>query len=431
MRRESVSLKTTIFTFVTFLIFLLQIPETMNLHSESRVLKGVAVNDQVAVYSEKDVNSQPLKSYSQGSILMFQGNKDENWFDAVVFVQGEKKEGFIHKKDVELITDNPSRISGFAKNRTQVYVKPSKDSKTWKSYPDGKRLYYETFTSEWHRATVYVNGERKIGYIAVSDVEEPVSHQVNRSGFAVSHTASVYASPTKSSQVLKSYEPGKRLYYKTFLSNWYEAMVYVNGERRTGYIPVSDVEEPTSQPVQLSGIAVADRTAVYTQPSNDSEPLKSYRAGKKLFYQTYLGDWYRAIVYVDGKRHTGFIAKSDVEEPVPEPENKRGIALKGKTKVYESPSQSSSILKSYQPGHILYYKTFISDWYEAVVYLNGEPRKGYIYARDVESISEVQKNVKGISYNTRTHVYTVFCNRKVHKIAKKNTQLCQPIFTLL
>src|SRR5699024_888824 len=67
--------------------------------------------------------------------------------------------------------------------------------------------------------------------------------------------------------------------------------------------------------VSYSGVALKNKTHVYSQQSRDSDILKSYSEGSVLKY-SYVTDlnenWYRTGVFINGKKQTGYIHKSDV-----------------------------------------------------------------------------------------------------------------------
>src|SRR5690606_13367975 len=131
------------------------------------------------------------------------------------------------------------------------------------------------------------------------------------------------------------------------------------------------VEEPTNSPVTKRGVATQTSTKVYSKPSTSSKALKSYSQGSILKYQTFTSNWFKATVYIKGKKHTGYIHKKHVEEPTKSPVTKRGVATQASTKVYSKPSTSSKALKSYLQGSILKYQTFTANWYKATVYIKG------------------------------------------------------------
>lgn len=113
--------------------------------------------------------------------------------------------------------------------------------------------------------------------------------------------------------MLKSYAQGKTLLYKTFSSDWNQAIVYINGKATSGYINKADVEGITDNSEALRGIGLKNRTNVYTLAATGSKVLKSYAQGSTLLYNTYTPSWYIAIVYINGKATTGYINKSDVQ----------------------------------------------------------------------------------------------------------------------
>ncbi|MDQ0352743.1 nitrogen fixation protein [Alkalibacillus filiformis] len=367
--------------------------------------KGIVINGDTAVYEEKTKESSALKTYSEGSTLIFTESDDEEWYDAEVIVDGERKAGFIHTDDVDLINEERTNLSGYSIDNTSVYKSPTKQSGTWKSYSEGRLLYYTSLSANWYEASVIVDGERQTGYIHVNDVEEPVDEQENSSGYALNEETHVYASPTLNAGVLKTYDRGHLLYYETYLSDWYRAVVYINGEQHVGYINKGHVEEPTEDSTNLSGVALTDRTNVYNSPNNQSGVLKSYAVGSVLKYESYLEDWYRAEVILDGERKSGYLSKSDVQEPVDNPVDLSGIALKDRTNVYSSPNVSSNVLKDYSPGATLLYESFIDGWYKATVFLNGEGHTGYINHSDVEEPVDNPESLSGVALKVRTHVY--------------------------
>ncbi|WP_054754528.1 M14 family zinc carboxypeptidase [Piscibacillus salipiscarius] len=299
-------------------------------------------------------------------------------------MNGSKRIGYISASDVEEPTDQPVNLSGIAlKQKTNVYSSLNDDSRVLKDYSQGSKLYYQTYLNGWYKAIVYVNGERKTGYIKASDVEQPVENQENLKGVAVKDRVYVYDRPSRQSGQLKSYRAGKLLYYKTYLNNWYEALVYVNGKPKTGYIHKSDVEEPVENQKSLKGYAYNSTVHVYKLPSKGASSLKSYREGKLLYYKTYLKNWYEAIVYVNNKRTTGYIYKSDVINQNAKQDLVEGYASKEKTYVYKSTSKNSKKLKGYDFNSKLIFKTFTRNWYEAIVFVDGERHKGYISKDDI------------------------------------------------
>ena len=101
--------------------------------------------------------------------------------------------------------------------------------------------------------------------------------------------------------------------YKTFSQDWYEALVFINGVGKTGYIHKQDVEAlDLSNQTLLDGIALR-RTNVYTRPSKNASTHRSYPVGQILMYKTFSTEWYEATVFINGVRKTGYIHAGDVE----------------------------------------------------------------------------------------------------------------------
>src|SRR5699024_3354123 len=140
------------------------------------------------------------------------------------------------------------------KSPTKVYQKTSTGAKVLKSYAQGSKLKYNTYSSGWYEASVYVNGKYVTGYINKNDVEEPEKSQITLYGIGLKNPTKIYQKTSNGSKVLKSYPKGSMLKYKTFTSGWYEATVYVNGKYTTGYINANDVENPVKSQKILHGI---------------------------------------------------------------------------------------------------------------------------------------------------------------------------------
>ena len=128
------------------------------------------------------------------------------------------------------------------KSPTNVYSNASKNSNVLKDYVQGTILKYKSHNAEYYSAVVYVNGKARSGYINKEDVETAIQNEIQLKGIALKSSTSVYTNASTNSPTWKSYSVGSILTYRTFSNNWYEATVYVNGIRRTGYIHKSDVE---------------------------------------------------------------------------------------------------------------------------------------------------------------------------------------------
>ena len=256
--------------------------------------------------------SSVLKSYKQGHILKFQSHNSD-WYVATVYIGGKPQTGYIHVSDVDLLIDQQRLVGYGAVQPVNVYQSPARNTGVLKSYNRGAKLIYRTFSSQWHEATVIINGKAQTGYIHVNDVglELPVV-QTPIKGVAISKLVSVYSTTSTNSAKLKTYSQGHVLLYRPFNSAWYEATVYVNGKARTGYINRNDVENVVTKSKTVRGVAVNSPTRVYSKASTSSKTLKSYSFGKGLTYRTFTDSWYEATVYVNGKPTTGYIHKNHI-----------------------------------------------------------------------------------------------------------------------
>src|SRR5690625_85791 len=354
--------------------------------------------------SGKEVNTEDgndkVKSTEDGNSI----NKTTRHADSVGKSSNEDKPENV---EINITSLNNGTFNGIAlKDKTIVYEKQSRDSKALKKYSKGSILKYRGLNDNWYEATVSVNGKWVKGYIHTDDVENAVKDQKTVRGVALKSNTHVYKSASTSSKSLKSYKQGTLLKYKTYTSDWYEATVKVKGDWKTGYIHKTHVEEPTSNQETFRGIALKSKTHVYANPSTSSKKLKSYSQGTLLKYKTYTSDWYEATVYVKGKKQTGYIHKSHVEEPTSNQETLHGIGLRSNTYVYAKPSTSSKRLKSYKIGKKLKYKTYTKNWYEATVKVKGKWETGYIHKSHVDELVNTTKTLQGIGLKNKTHVYS-------------------------
>jgi N-acetylmuramoyl-L-alanine amidase len=376
--------------------------KAMNLTSQS-TLHGIALKNPTYVYSDPSTNAKHLKSYETGTILKY-STYSENWYICTVYINGKRTTGYIHINDVETIETNQKELRGVAlKANTSVYSKPATSSKPLKSYAKGTVLKYKSFSPNWYEAIVYINGKRHTGYINKIDVDTAFTEQENINGFALKNPTKIYAMPSLTSDVLKTYEVGKVLKYRSFTKEWYEATIYINGEKHTGYIHVNDVGETIEGPT-INGIAITN-VKVYEEMSRSSRVLKDYPQGKVLKYSVHAINWYKATVYIDGKPHTGYIHVDDVEDISSNQKEVRGIAKLNATPVYDLASTNAKVLKTYSKGSILKYRTLSNNWYEATVYINGKWHTGYIYKNDVETSVSPQKTLQGVAKN-KVNVYS-------------------------
>ncbi|CAM4163482.1 SH3 domain-containing protein [Lederbergia lenta] len=383
MRKSQPRALAIVSCFLALFLIISSLPINNNKAYAANPLYGVALKAPTNVHTSTSKSSNVLKGYAQGSILKFNSHNAE-WYSAVVYLNGKAQNGYIHKSDVDVATQNQTQVKGVAlQSPTRVYKSASTSSGAWKSYSVGSILVYRTFSADWYEATVYVNGSPKTGYIHKSHVENVVTSQESLKGVALQNPTRVYTNASTGSTALKAYSGGSILSYRTFSTNWYEATVYVSGKPRTGYIHKSHVENAVKSPDNLKGIGLQNPTAVYAQASTGAKKLKTYAQGTVLNYQTFSSQWYQAKVYISGKPTTGYIHTSHVEGLLNTSNSLNGAALKSPTNVYSRASKNANVLRGYPKGSFLIFKSFSPNWYEATVYINGKRTSGYIHRNDV------------------------------------------------
>jgi beta-N-acetylglucosaminidase/SH3-like domain-containing protein len=240
--------------------------------------------------------------------------------------------------------------------------------------------------------------------LSITAVEE--TSVQNYKGIALSSPTNVYQEASTGSQVLKSYAQGSILYYQSFNNDWYQATIYISGQARKGYIKATQVENLNGETTSFKGLALKAPTIIYSKASRSSSALKKYSQGSILYYRSFSSEWYQATVYINGKARTGYINKSDVENLNSSTASYKGIALESPTIIYSKASVSSSALKKYSQGTVLYYRSFSSGWYQATVYISGKARTGYIHKSDVENATANPVDYKGVALKSPTRVYS-------------------------
>lgn len=130
-------------------------------------IKGYASKNSTAVYSGTSRDSKVLKNYKKGQQLQYRPYQS-SWFRATVKINGKSQTGYIHVSDV---SPYPPKLSGYAKsNPTYVYSKTSRNSIKLKSYKSGQKIQFAYHNNSWYKATIYVKGKAKTGYISTADV---------------------------------------------------------------------------------------------------------------------------------------------------------------------------------------------------------------------------------------------------------------------
>ena len=366
-----------------------------NINSNQDTLYALAITNPTPVYQKASTSASSWKTYKSGSILKLR-TFSESWYEATVYVNGNKETGYVYKNDVEDTNTKQETKYGIALNSKPVYEQANTSSEKLKTYSEGSILKYKALSDSWHEVTVSVKGKWKTGYIQAEDMEHIVSNQKSLKGIGVNNSTHVYQKASTNSKKLKTYDRGTILRYKTFSKNWHEAVVYIDGKKTTGYIQKKDVEEEPLQNQKTKHGVALESTPVYTQANTNSKKLKTYSKGSILKYKTLTDNWYQVTVYINGNKKTGYIQAKYMDEISSKQESLRGIGLNQPTHVYKKAATNSSKLKSYDKGTVLIYKTFTKNWYEATVKVDGKWQKGYIKASHVENADKKQSSSEGV-----------------------------------
>ncbi|SFC23588.1 mannosyl-glycoprotein endo-beta-N-acetylglucosaminidase [Bacillus sp. OV322] len=292
------------------------------------------------------------------------------------------------------------------KSPTHIYTSASTSSKALKSYSQGTALKYQAYTSSWYKARIFINGQATIGYISASDVENVTDNPQTLRGIALKTPTNMYSSASAGSKVLKTYQPGTVLTYKTFTSSWYQARFYVNGKAVIGYLKASDAENLLSSQQSGKGLTLKNPTIMHEKASLSSKTLKSYEAGKVLVFKTFSKNWYEAKFYVNGIQKTGYLSVSDAEKLADEQKNLQGIGKSSPTKVYSTAYSGSKVLRSYEAGTILKYKTLSASWMECNIFISGKATTGYIKKSDLENLWSTKQSLSGVAMKSPTKIYS-------------------------
>lgn len=219
-------------------------------------------------------------------------------------------------------TNEVENIEGISQvDPTHVYKEASSEADVWKSYKQGTKLEYRDSDKDgWYEASVHIDNEWQTGYIDEDDVDDLVDNQEERSGYAQHNIIHVYDGAYDNANILKNYDQGDEITYKTYSSNWYEAEVYIDDEKQTGYIHKDDADEEKPEvPEDIEGVAQKDPTPIYKETSTDAGVWKKYEQDATLKYHEMDEDgWFEASVYADGHWRTGYIQKDDVGTTVEE-----------------------------------------------------------------------------------------------------------------
>src|SRR5690606_34554972 len=99
-----------------------------------------------------------LKELPKGTVLTLKPFWN-NWYATELRLDGQTVIGYLLQDTIEIAMTERKSLSGVSlENKTNVYRNPSTSSEVLKTYSQGAILKYQTFSSDWYKATVYVNG---------------------------------------------------------------------------------------------------------------------------------------------------------------------------------------------------------------------------------------------------------------------------------
>ena len=277
-------------------------------------------------------------------------------------------------------------ISGIAINApTKTYASPSTSARVIKSYAAGTALKFYDYSTSWYQAKVKASGAWQTVYIQKSAVETLITNPVQIEAIAKLNSTAMYQKPATSTKAIKTYKQGYILKLYTYTASWYKAKVKVNGKYQTAYVPKNSIILPNPSSKAEQGIALKNPTTVYAYTSTNAKALKSYEAGSILKVYSYTDSWYRATIYVDGQKKTGYILKSHLEKVSQESTQQTGLTQKNPTTIYKKPALTSGTLKTYPKNSVLTYHNYSANWYVTKINVNGVYQTGYIKKSDISS----------------------------------------------
>lgn len=279
-------------------------------------LSGIAIQSPTKTYASPSTSSQVVKSYSAGTTLKFY-DYSTSWYEAKVKVNDIWQIVYIQKSAVETITTNPVQVEAVAKlNPTVMYEKPSTTAKTVKSYKEGYILKLYTYTSSWYKATVKIDGDYQTAYLPKTSVELPNPASKAEQGIALKSPTNVYAYAGTSAKALKTYSAGSILKVYSYTNSWYRVTIYIDGEKQTGYILKSHIEQVSEENTEQTGLAQTSPTKVYKAPTTTASSWRTYAKNTILKYRVFSENWYIVKVKADGSYQTGYIKRSDISKKI-------------------------------------------------------------------------------------------------------------------
>lgn len=377
-------------------------------HANSNpLLDGISVKSPTNVYQEANLSSNIIRQYNKGELLKFR-EFNGDFYVAGIYINDQWETVYISKLDIELVNSNQEALVGFAnKANTPVYAKPDNGAIVKRNYALGSFLNFRDFSPNWYIAKINESGTWIDVYIQKDDIELPTSNSVSLSGIARQANTKVYSSPTLNSQVVRTYPQGNILMFRTYSNDWYTAKVSINNKWEDVYISKNSVEITSESSNPVTAIALRDNTYVYSRASTSSDKVKSYPVGSILNMKEFSKDFYSAKIWQGNYWRDVFINKVDVELIEINPTSIEGVAKQAYTPVYDRASTKSNVVRTYQEGSILSYKTFSANFYQAKIWSNNDWRDVYISKKDVQNAPTNVTHLKGIAIRSSTPVYPI------------------------
>ncbi len=366
---------------------------------------GATGTRDATAYEQAWTHSKALKTFERGTILSYE-DFTPDWYKLSVSVNGQRKTGYMLKSRVDNAAKNPESFTGATiTSDATAYEQAWTHSKALKTFERGTILSYEDFTPDWYKLSVSVNGQEKTGYMLKSRVDNAAKNPESFTGVTKTTDATVYEQAWTLSKPLKTFEPGTIINYEEFNSEWYKITINVGGQERVGYMLKSRTDNIDQNPESYTGIPSGERTIVYAQPRTNSNKLKTYEQGTILNYQSFVSNWYKISIDVNGEKQTGYIQKNDVDTADKNPETFTGVTTTGDTSAFKKPLASSNALKTYDRGTVLNYQSFTSNWYKVTIDANGEKQTGYILKSHVDNADKKPKTYTGVTITSDTTAY--------------------------
>lgn len=340
---------------------------------------GIALRSPTNVRQLPSTKANIIGTFDQEEILTLR-TFSTYWYEVDIVQDGKTYTGYIHKNHLKNIEGK--KIKGLTRKRkTPIYIKPSKNSMTVKTLPNGEIIEYTLIDKEWYQVNDTVNGEKIAGFVHRDDVENIIINQTTSWGMALNETTNIRTKPTVDSEVLTSFPANTIIKYKSFSTLWHEVTVEVNGKSQTGYIHDYHIDNINDK--VFRGVAKKKTTYIRTKPSTTSTPLTTVPIGTVINYKQFNDYWYEATINVNGKERKGYIHKNHIEETEFNQKHLEGKALRNPTNIRVRPSTEARVLTTFKQGADIGYKTFSAHWYEVTVLVNGKRQTGYVHKNHV------------------------------------------------